>query len=160
MGPLSYLRSAAGIVTLLIIVGLLAWGLRVDHLRADWRDKFLNLTSEAGRVLASVRIASDNPKLEWKDTAKQVDLLDASLTEWKGAAQMQSTQIDTMGRETERLRAENSALAAKVRALNAKRSAAIARLEQDAADPGDVADCWAQIREAEDALNQLYKEGF
>lgn len=160
MGPLAYIKSAVGIATMLIIAALLAWGLRLDHLRGDWRDKFLNLTSEAGRVLASVRIASDNPRLEWKDTAKQIDLLDASLTEWKGAAEMQSAQIDSMGRETERLRAENSALAARVRALNAKRSAAIARLEQDATDPGDVADCWAQIREAEDALNQLYKEGF
>ena len=58
MGPLSYLRSAVGIVTLLIMAGLLAWGLRVDHLRGDWRDKVLNLTSEAGRVLASVRIGN------------------------------------------------------------------------------------------------------
>lgn len=160
MPGLSYFRSAVGIATTLIIVGLLAWGLRVDHLRGDWRDKFFGLTREAGQVLASVRIVSDNPKLEWKDTSKQVDEIGRSLSSWRGTARTQSDLIDTMGRDTERLRAENAALSAKVAALTKKRNALIAKLDQDALDPGDVADCWAQIREADEALNQLYREGF
>lgn len=160
MGVLASLRSAKVIGTLLIIAGLLAWGLRVDHLRAGWKERFGELSDQAGRVLASVRIASDNPKLKWQDTAAQVEALDASLTQWRGTARTQSDLIDTMGRDSERLRAENDALKAKVRELNAKRAALIGQLQQDALDPGDRADCWAQLRETEDALNQLYREGF
>lgn len=154
------LRTAKVLIPLLIVAGLLAWGMRVDHLRAGWRDKFDALSDQADRVVASVRIASGNPKLKWEDTADQVEAIGAALTQWRGAAKTQSDLIDTMGRDSARLRAENAVLAEKVAALIRKRDGLIARLEQDALDPGDRADCWAQIREAEDALNQLYQEGF
>lgn len=160
MGPLAYLRSAVGIVTILIIVGLFAWGVRVDHLREGWKSRFDDLVDQSGKVLAAVRIASDNPKLKWQDTAAQVEALDASLTQWRGTARTQSDLIDTMGRDSERLRAENDALKVKVRELNQKRASLIAQLQQDALDPGDRADCWAQLRATEDALNLLYREGF
>ena len=152
----TYIRAGIGLAFIL----LLAWGLRVDHLREGWKERFGQLSDQAGRVLATVRIASENPKLKWEDTASQVEALDASLTQWRGTARTQSDLIDTMGRDSERLRAENDALRAKVRALNAKRAELIGQLQQDALDPGDRADCWAQLRETEDALNQLYREGF
>jgi hypothetical protein len=160
MGPLAYIKSAVGIVTLMVIAGLLAWGMRVDHLREGWKARYGALSEQAGRVLASVRIASGNPKLKWEQTADQVEALDASLTEWRGTARTQSALIDTMGRDAARLRAENAALAEKVKALNAKRAALVARLSEDALEPGDRADCWAQLRATEDALNLLYREGF
>ncbi|GAO78637.1 hypothetical protein [Sphingopyxis sp. C-1] len=139
---------------------LLAWSLRLDALRADWREKFMGLTAEAGEVLAAVRLASDNPKLQWKDTSRQVEEINASRASWKNAAELQSGTIDAMGRDTERLRAENAALSKKVAALNAKREALVRKLNTDALDPGDVADCWAQIQKTEDALNLLYRESF
>jgi regulator of replication initiation timing len=160
MGILTYIRSAVGIATILIVSGLLAWGLRVDHLRGVWKEKFAELSDQADRVVAAVRIVSDNPKLQWKDTADQVEQIGGALSQWRGTARSQSELIDTMGRDTERLRAENDALKEKVKALNAKRAALIGQLRQDALDPGDRADCWAQLRETEDALNQLYREGF
>lgn len=156
MGIASYIRIGIGF-TFLILLG---WALRVDALRADWRDRFMVLRDEAGKVLASVRIASDNPKLKWADTARQVEELDKSLAGWKSEAEGLSSTIDTMGAETARLRSENATLIAKVRALNVRRSELIAQLEQDALDPGDVADCWAQIREVDDTLNRLREEGF
>ena len=152
----TYIRLGIGLAFIL----LLGWALRLDALRADWRDKFSELSDQAGRVLATVRIASDNPKLKWEDTAAQIEAIDASLDQWRGTARTQSDLIDTMGRDTQRLRAENDALKAKVRELNQKRASLIAQLQRDALDPGDRADCWAQLRETEDALNQLYREGF
>ena len=144
-----------GLAIILAILAALCW-----HKWGVWKEKYGVLSSEAGEVLAAVRIASDNPKLAWADTKEQVEALDASLTQWRGTARTQSDLIDTMGRDTERLRAENAVLAAKVAAANKKRDAAIARLQNDALDPGDTADCWAQIREADEALNILYREGF
>lgn len=152
----TYIRAAVGLAFVL----LLAWALRLDYLRGHWRDKFDVLSNEATEVLVAVREAADNPKLEWKDVPAQIDALDASLTGWRNTAQLQSGTIDAMGEETKRLQAENAELSAKVAQLNKKRDALIARLNNDALDPGDRADCWAQIREADEALNTLYREGF
>lgn len=150
-----YVAIGGGVVIAL----LLAWALRLDYLRAHWRDKFDALSNEATAVLVAVREAADNPKLSWQDVPAQIDALDASLTGWKNTAQLQSGTIDAMGEETKRLQAENAELSAKVAQLNKKRDALIARLNNDALDPGDRADCWAQIREADEALNTLYREG-
>lgn len=152
----TYIRAAVGLAFVL----LLAWALRLDQLRGQWRDKFDALSNEATAVLVAVREAADNPKLQWRDVPAQIDAIDASLTQWRGTARAQSDTIDALGRDTERLRAENAELVKKIAAANAKRDAAIRRLDDEALEPGDRADCWAQIREAEDALNQLYKEGF
>ena len=125
-----------------------------------WKDKFGDLSAEAGAVLVAVRDAAGNPKLTWRDVPKQIDALDADLTNARSALDTQTDRVNQLGAESTRLRAENAALAAKVEQLNRKRAALIAQLEDDALDPGDRADCWAQIRAADDALNQLYREGF
>lgn len=156
MGLGTYIRAAVGLAFVL----LLAWALRLDQLRGQWRDKFDTLSNEATAVLVAVREVADNPKLQWRDVPAQIDAIDASLTQWRGTARAQSDTIDALGRDTERLRAENAELVKKIAAANAKRDAATRRLDDEALEPGDRADCWAQIREAEDALNQLYKEGF
>lgn len=157
INPFSALTSKIfGAATIaLLLFSALCW-----HKWGVWKDKFGDLDNEAGVVLASIRIASGNPKLKWDDAAHQVDELDKSLTGWKSQAETLSGTVDAMGAETVRLRSENAALTAKVRALNARRSELIARLDQDALDPGDVADCWAQIREVDASLNKLREEGF
>ncbi|PAL23550.1 hypothetical protein CD928_05645 [Sphingopyxis sp. GW247-27LB] len=151
-----YIYGAVGAVLLAVTL----WGVRVNHLRDHWKTSYTELRDEAGVVLLAVRSASGNPDLDWKDTAQQVAEIDKSLTIWRDTAKSQSVTIDTLGRESARLRKQNAELAAKVAAANARRDAAIARLEQDSLKPGDVADCWAQIRAADDALNTLYREGF
>jgi regulator of replication initiation timing len=144
-----------GLAILLALLAALCW-FKWGH----WKGKYDVLSGQATTVLIATREASDNPDLKWEDTARQIEELDASLTGWKNTAELQSGTIDAMGEETKRLQAENAELSAKVAALNKKRDALIAKLNNDALDPGDRADCWAQIREADEALNTLYKEGF
>lgn len=144
-----------GLAILLAMLAALCW-LKWGH----WKDKYDVLSGQATTVLIATRKAADNPDLKWEDTARQIEELDASLTGWKNTAELQSGTIDAMGEETKRLQAENAELSAKVAALNKKRDALIAKLNNDALDPGDRADCWAQIREADEALNTLYREGF
>ena len=155
MAFLRVIGIRGGLAILLAIFAALCW-----HKWGAWKDKYGELSNEATAVLVAVREAADNPKLSWQDVPAQIDSLDASLTGWKNTAEMQSGTIDAMGAETKRLQAENAELSAKVAALNRKRDSLIARLRDDALDPGDRADCWAQIREADEALNTLYREGF
>lgn len=155
MAFLRVIGIRGGLAILLAIFAALCW-----HKWGVWKDKYGELSNEATAVLVAVREAADNPKLSWQDVPAQIDVLDASLTGWKNTAEMQSGTIDAMGAETKRLQAENAELSAKVAALNRKRDSLIARLRDDALDPGDRADCWAQIREADEALNTLYREGF
>lgn len=158
MIALGFLRTIGVRGGLAILLGIAAifcylkWGI--------WRDKYDTLSGQATTVLIATREASDNPDLKWEDTARQINELDASLTGWKNTAQLQSGAIDAMGDETKRLQAENAVLSAKVAALNKKRDSLIAKLNNDALDPGDRADCWAQIKAADEALNVLYRENF
>lgn len=156
--PFDILRAIGirgGIIFALALFAGLCW-----YKWGVWKDKFGDLSDEAGAVLVAVRDATGNQKLVWLDVPQQIDALDASLTEAKSALDTQSDRINQLGAESTRLRAENEALAAKVAKLNKKRDALIAQLEDDALEPGDRADCWAQIRETDEALNQLYREGF
>lgn len=149
----SKLFGATSVV--LLLFAALCW-----HKWGAWKDKFGDLSEEAGAVLVAVRDAAGNPKLSWRDVPKQIDAIDADLTEARSTLDTQTDLVNRLGEETVRLRAENAAQAAKIEQLNRKRAALIAQLEDDALDPGDRADCWAQIRAADDALNQLYREGF
>lgn len=157
MNPFNALTSKifGGTTIALALFSAVCW-----HQWGVWKEKFGNLSEEAGAVLVAVREAAGNPKLTWRDVPKQIDALDADLTQARSTLDTVTDRVNQLGEETVRLRAENAALAAKVEQLNRKRAALIAQLEDDALDPGDRADCWAQIRAADDALNQLYREGF
>lgn len=158
MTALSILRAIGirgGIIIALALFAALCW-----HKWGVWKDKFGTLSDEAAQVVIAVRDMSENPKLQWKDVPRQLDLLDKSLTEKTEALDQQTEAVNQLGAETARLQAENAAMAKRIAALNRKRDQLIRRLEDDAMEPGDRADCWAQVKAAEDALNLLYREGF
>lgn len=157
MNPFNALTSKifGGTTIALALFSAVCW-----HQWGAWKEKFGDLSAEAGAVLVAVREAAGNPELTWRDVPKQIDLLDESLIQARSTIDTVTDRVNLLGAESDRLRAENAALAAKVAELNRKRRALIEKLDDDALDPGDRADCWAQIRAADDALNQLYREGF
>lgn len=68
MGPLAFIRSGAGIATMLIIAGLLAWGMRVDHLRGGYKAQL------EGVVLAVVDIGEPKPSFaKLPDAVRKID---------------------------------------------------------------------------------------
>lgn len=150
-----YLYGAAGLVFLLV----LAWGLRVDHLRADWKDRFEGLTLEAASVLGSTRRASDNPELEWKDAAQQIDLLGEDHRAAKQAISEQNQAIDDMAREAVRLRKRADELQRIADQAAAQRREALRRLSDMTLTPGTRADCETLLAEAEEALNLVRDAG-
>lgn len=159
MFGLSGIRLGGAIAAFLAVLGFVGWGLRVDHLRAHWHEKFDVLNAEAVVVLAATGKAAENPKLRWVDVPEQIALIGQSRAAWKGTADLQSSRIDAMGIETARLQALNAELRAKAEAAIAKRNDAIRRLEQDALTPGERADCARQLFDAEAALDLVYREG-
>lgn len=155
LGILRAIGVRGGIIIALVLFSALCW-----HKWGVWKEKFGDLSDEAAQVVIAVRDMSGNPKLQWKDVPQQIDLLDKLLTEKTTLLDQSTAAVNALGEETARLQAENAEMAKKIAALNRKRDALIARLNDDALDPGDRADCWAQVREAEEALNLLYREGF
>jgi hypothetical protein len=138
---------------------LLGWALRVDHLRERWKGKHEALTAIAGDILGAVRLASDKPKLKLADAAEQVALIGEARRAWKATSQLQSSRIDALGIEAARLTALNADLRARAEKAIAKRESAIKRLERQRLDPGERADCAAQIFAANAALDLVYHEG-
>lgn len=154
-GLSKYILAGGGVALALA----LAWGLRVDHLRADWKARFETLSGEAGNVLYEIRVASGNDKLKWQDAPQQVRAIGSSLTEWRNVASKQSAEIDRMAFDAARMQKLNAELRAKAEVELRKRKAAYEQLDASAADPGDRADCIAQIKAAEAALDAIYEAG-
>lgn len=151
-----YMWGAIGAAFLgLAVVAGLSW-----HKWGHWKGEYFELRDEATGVVAAVRIAADNPKLQWKDTARQVSEIGASFADAKDKLADQTAAVNQLGEETKRLRALNDEQRRKIAKLTAKRASLIQQLETEALDPGDAADCWAQIRAMEDTMNKLYREGF
>lgn len=138
---------------------VLAWGMRVDHLRGKWQGKFDALTELVVPVMVEIRLASDNPKLSIADAPEQVRLIGASRRAWQDVADMQSTQIDAMALESARLKALNAEQVTRAKAAIVKRDTAIRRLEREALTPGERVDCARQLLDAEAALDLVYQEG-
>ena len=160
LGPVKrQLALVVGAGVLAVVLGLLAWALRLDHLRQDWRDKFDALTGQAGTVLVSLREASGNPKLVWRDAPLQIAALGASNRNLKSDLDSQSRRVNAMAEEGVRLRARADELRAIADRAQAQRKAALARLSDMAATPGTRADCEALLREAEEALDLVREAG-
>ena len=155
LGLSKYIYAAGGLALALA----LAWGFRVDQLRGQWRDKYETLAAEAGNLLYEIRAASGNDKLKWQDAPQQVRAVGASLTEWRMVASKQSAEIDRMAFDAARMQKLNAELRAKAEVELRKRKAAFDRLDAQASDPGDRADCIAQIKAAEAALDAIYEAG-
>jgi hypothetical protein len=138
---------------------MLAWALRLDNLRANYRIEVLAWRKSTTEVTAKIGKAIENPDLKWEGVPQQIDLIIQSRDAWKTVAGEQTAAIDAMGLETERLKRLNSELRVKALKAIAKRQTAIDRLESQANDPGDRADCQAQITAANAALDEVWKEG-
>lgn len=151
----TYIYAAAGVV----LLAVLAWGLRVDHLREGWKNRYETLVEEAGAVLAATRVASDNDKLEWDGTAGQIVVLGEDYREAKAAIAEQNRAIDDMAREAVRLRKKADELQAIASRAEAQRRAALRRLSDMTITPGTREDCMTLLREAEDALDLVREAG-
>lgn len=143
----------------LIVLLLLIWGMRVDHLRAGWKARHENLSRISGDILGSIRAASGQRGLRLENAAEQVTLIGAAKREWQATSELQSSRIDALAIESARLKALGDELRVRAEAAIAKRDSAINRLKTQALDPGERADCAAQIFAANAALDLLYEEG-
>lgn|GEM_PF-1171652 len=151
--------AGLGIGAVAVILALLAWGLRLDHLRGEWKGKYDALTAQAGTVLIALREASDNPKLGWDGAAGQATMLGASNRDLKDAVDRQNLRLDEMAREAVRLKAHATELKAIADRAQAQRQTALKRLSHMAITPGTRDDCMVLLREAEDALDLVYEAG-
>lgn len=143
----------------LLLALSLAWGFRVDHLRAGWKQRFEVIERQADTVVIALRTASGNPKVRWENAASQTLVLGDAKRQWQATAVRQGEQITAMAAEAERLREQGRKLQQLADAAQAKRAAALRKLSDMAATPGERADCQVLLKEAEEALDLAYKEG-
>lgn len=131
----------------------LAWGLRVDHLRADWKERFTDLSEEAGQVLFATRQAADNPDLKWKDTPGQIVALGESNKALKGEIVATNLRIDEMARQAVAAKAHAAEMVKIAEKAKAQRAAALRQLSDMAITPGTREDMLKLCAEAEEAIN-------
>lgn len=141
------LRLFSGLVFAL----LLAWGLRVDHLRAHWRDLALGIT------VALEHATGRN--LDPENAAKAAEGIGYDLQAERTVRQTQTLKINELQTETERLAKLSDEWRVKALAAIAKRDDAIRKLAVMANDPGKREDCVEQLKEAQAALDLAYRSG-
>lgn len=151
------LYGAIGVA--IVLVALLCWAFRLDHLRAGWKDKFDVLTEEAAVVLVATRSASDNPDLKWGQAAGQIVAIGESNRALKDAITNQNARVDELAAEAVRLKAQAVELQRIADRARAQRKAALERLEDMSITPGTRSDCMTLIKEAEAALDLVREAG-
>ena len=142
-----------GPMAILATIGGLYWS------RSNWIEKYEVLSGQAGVLLYEIRVASGNENLKWQDAPQQVRATGQALNEWRMVASQQSAEIDRMAFDAAKMQKLNAELRAKAETELRKRKAAFERLDASATDPGDRADCIAQIKAAEAALDAIYEAG-
>ncbi len=142
--------------TAIVAAALLAWSLRLDHLREGWKGRFDALTEQAGQVLFATKQAADNPDLTWTDTAGQIVALGESNRALKGEITATNLRIDEMARQAVAAKAHAAEMVKIANKAKAQRAAALRQLSDMAATPGTRDDCMALLAEAEAALDLVY----
>lgn len=127
------------------------WG-RIDA-------KYEALSGQAGAVLASLRIAADNPGLKMKDAPGQAIALGESIRALKVSIAQQNASIDQMAREAVRLRANAARLREIADKAQAQRQSALRKLSNLSITPGTRDDCMQLLRESEEALDIAREAG-
>lgn len=122
-------------------------------------EKYDALAGQAGAVLASLRIAADNPKLTMKDAPGQAIALGESVRALHFRIEQQNAGIDQMAREAVRARAEARELRAIADKAQAQRQSALRKLSDLSITPGARDDCMQLLRESEEALDIAREAG-
>lgn len=159
MIPAPSLRGYLTIGAALALALALAWGLRVDHLRAGYKSALETLRGEAHTVVLAVRQASGNDKVEWSNAAGQVIALGESNQALRLSIAAQNERLDELAADAVRAKAEARELKAIADRAEAQRRSALKRLSDLSITPGTRDDCLALLREAEEALDLVREAG-
>lgn len=150
----AWLRILTGLAFALV----LAWALRLDHLRAHWRGVAEAFAGQAGKVVVALEQATGETQ-HWETAPGQIVALGDGNRQLKQSLEIQTRAIDDMAREAVRLRARAEELRRIADMAQAQRRAALARLNDLALNPGTRADCLQLLREADEALDLTRKAG-
>lgn len=143
----------------------LAWGTRVNHLRAYWKEQAQTIRIDLDSVTREVGVQSGNPGLKYdgknpEQIIAQVQALGRDKREWQDVATVQSERIADLGEEQYRLERMLASERRKAEKLIAERNQALNRLQNLELTPQEQATCESQLKAAEDALDELFERGF
>lgn len=161
MGFLSALNPWKwGTIGLAIALAVTAgWGARVNHLRANWADKYATLDGQAQSVLMATRQATNNPELKWPTVPAQITALASSNIALKSSIDTANGKVDALSAETLRLKNAGDVLRSQLSTAQAARASYAAKLDAMAATPGDRQNCPALLSQTQDALDLAWSSG-
>lgn len=142
-----------------ILSALIAWGLRVDSLRAKYKDALAIMAAQAQVVVIKLREASDNSSVTWETAPGQIVALGNSNRTLKGEIVAQNATIAQWAREAADRKAEADEWRRIAAKAEAQRASALRTLGGMAVTPGTRDDCMTLIHEAEEALNLARENG-
>lgn len=151
------LAVPAGLALALLLAT--GWGLRVDHLRAGWRDRVSVQETEQDEVVQALAEAAENPALAWSGAARQARALGQLRVNLEDSLTRQNASIAERARAAAAAQAEAAEWQAIARRAQAQRRAALRQLEQMELTPAARADCETLLVEAVQALDLAREAG-
>lgn len=151
--------SVVGIVAFLALVGSILWGMRVDHLRGEYRDQLVSI----GQTLEDATVHEDIDLDQIGQALNQViadrDHFKRERDNARAVLATQSETIRAYEAETNRLRAISERNAELAAAAIRDRDMWIARAEQ-ASTRTERLSAEEELRQCEEVLNALYEADF
>ena len=154
-----------GMIGLLFaLLAVSAWGARVDHLRAYWKERAYVVRINLESVTSEIGAQSNNPGLRVVDdniepVLGQVQALGRAKREWQDVATTQSNRIAELGEEQYRLERLLARERRRAEQLIAERNDALNRLQNMELTPEEAQSCEEQLLAAENALDIIFAEG-
>jgi hypothetical protein len=145
--------SLAASLALALFAGL-CW-----HKWGVWKEKAEEWARQADTVVIALQTASGNPKAAWDTAASQILALGDDKRQWQATSERQSRAVQDMLDSTRALKARSDELKRIASEAQAKRAAAIRKLQDMATSPSERADCEVLLKEANDALDEVYRQG-
>lgn len=160
--PLAGLKAqvlgAIGIAMTLSLVIALAWGFRVDHLRARYLDRLNSIRITLESVTGTKPSLKDTPA-GVKDLAADYRLAKTERDEARGVVDLQTASIDRLEQETQEAAQKSVAQAKLIAATKRERDAWIKRA-REAETRVERLTAEQELAECEQVLDSLYARGF
>lgn len=146
---------AGGILALLMFIGLLYYKGQYESVS----EKFATLSEQMTTIIVSIQEASGNDKVNVKTAAGQVYILGQDKKNIEMELAKTNSKLDEMAAEAVRLKEQNKVLQELANKARAQKEAALKELGDLTISPEKKRDCETLVREADRALDLLYKAG-
>ena len=155
----SAVQRYVAIGTLIALAGVTAWGLRVDHLRGQWKDRAVIITAAIADVAGVDKLSPKRAVETIWEIGRTRDQYKRERDAAKSVIITQTDSINVYEAESTRLKHQSAEYRAEIARLTKQRNHWIAEADK-ASTRTQRLNAEAEVKICEEAMDGLYDAGF